>query len=215
MIDVKKLLEKMKASPFEMVDVLAAHTGVFRFELAPGAKVSGPQGSWKEKPGTRLGTIERERNVKPVNAPLKGVVETVAEDLSGKFVEAGTVLYTIRHYLTKAEVEEAILKQALSVFAAPERARYYFTPEVDKKVKASGERSVKVRDGMELFIVSRMKRETPLAYSGPSGIIYSVFFSFERNVDQGQPLIGVCPEEQMPLIREVVNKVQAEWEEQD
>ena len=215
MIDVKKLLEAMKASPYEMVDVRAPHTGVFQHSLKPGAKVTGPQGSWKEKPGTVLGTIERERNVKPLNAPLKGVVESVSEDLSGKFVEAGDLLYTIRHYLTKAEVEEAILKQALSVFTAPERARYYFTPEVDKKVKASGERAVTVRDGMELFIVSRMKRETPLAYSGPEGIIYSVFFSFERNVDQGQPLIGVCPEEQMPLIREVVNKVQVEWEEMD
>lgn len=215
MIDVKKLLEEMKASPYAMVEVRAPHTGLFRHDLAPGAKVTGPQGSWKEKPGTVLGTIERERNVKPVNAPLKGVVESVAEGLSGTFVQAGDVLYTIRHHLTKAEVEEAILKQALYVFNAPERARYYFTPEVDKKVKASGERAVKVRDGMELFIVSRMKRETPLAYTGPSGIIYSVFFSFEGNVDQGQPLIGVCPEEQMPHIREVVNKVQAEWEEKE
>ncbi len=215
MIDVKALLEEMKASPYDLVEVRAPHTGVFQHGLAIGAKVTGPQGSWKEKPGTALGTLERERNVKSINASLKGVVESVSEDLSGRFVEAGTVLYTIRHYLTKAEVEEAILKKALYVFTAPERARYYFTPEVDKKVKASGERAVRVRDGMELFIVSRMKRETPLAYGGPDGIIYAVFFSHDRNVDQGQPLIGVCPKEQMPLIREVVNKVQAEWEEKD
>ena len=215
MIDVKRLLEEMKASPYDLVRVRAPHTGVFRPVLEVGAKVGGPQGSWKEKPGTELGTLERERNVKPINATLKGVVESVSDELAGKFVEAGDVLYTIRHYLTKAEVEQAILKQALHVFRAPERARYYFTPEVDKKVKASGERAVKVREGMELFIVSRMKRESPLAYTGPEGIIYSVFFSVDGNVDQDQPLIGVCPEEQMPLIREVVTKVQAEWEEKE
>jgi hypothetical protein len=213
MIDVKALLEEMKASPYTMVEVHAPHTGVLSLSLAPGAHVRGPQGSWKEKKGTVLATIERERNVKPINAPTNGVVERMAADLDKTFVQAGEPFCTIRHYLTKAEVLAVILKKALYLFSAPERAKYYFVPEVDKKVRAAGSRAVKVRDGMELFIVSRMKRESPLAYSGPEGIIYSVYFGLADNVDAGEPLIGVCPANQLAEIQDVVNRVQAEWEE--
>ena len=52
---------------------------------------------------------------------------------------------------------------------APERAKYYFVPQIDTKIKVSGCRSVSVYEGMELFIVSRMKREMPLYYTGPDG----------------------------------------------
>jgi hypothetical protein len=34
-------------------------------------------------------------------------------------------------------------------------------------------------------------------------------------VDAGQPLISVCPEDQMDVIRDVVNRVQSDWEERD
>lgn len=213
MIDVKALLEEMKASPYTMVEVATPHTGVLSLSLAPGAQVRGPLGSWKEKKGAILATIERERNVKPIHAPTNGVVESVASDLDTAFVQAATPFCTIRHYLTKAEVLAAILKKALYLFNAPERAKYYFVPEVDKKVRASGSRAVTVRDGMELFIVSRMKRESPLAYSGPAGIIYAVYFGLADNVDAGDPLIGVCPADQLAVIQDVVNRVQAEWEE--
>ena len=53
------------------------------------------------------------------------------------FVEAGTPLMVIRHMLTRSEVEHQILKKALYLFRAPERAKYYFTPEVDKKIRAA------------------------------------------------------------------------------
>jgi len=66
-----------------------------------------------------------------------------------------------------------------------------------------------------MFIVSRMKRETPLSYSGPEGMIYAVYFQQGDNVDGGQPLIGVCPESQLTLIQDVVSRVQGEWEERD
>ena len=60
-----------------------------------------------------------------------------------------------------------------------------------------------------------MKREAILPYSGPEGLIYSVYFSHNENVGAGEPLIGVCPEELMPIVEDVVARVQAEWEEQE
>lgn len=135
--------------------------------------------------------------------------------LGGKFVEAGTPLMVLRHFFTKEEVTQRILKKVLFLFPAPERAKYYFAPETDKKVKVTGCQSIKVKDGMDLFIVSRMKREKPLAYTGPDGIIYAVYFSYDQNVDAGQPLISVCPENQMDVVRDVVNRVQSDWEERD
>lgn len=214
MLDIKQFLDDIKASPYETIEVKAPHTGVVEFAgLKPGDKVAGVSGSFKEKPGTLLAHLTREKNRKPICAPERGEVMAVRTELEGKFVEAGDTLLTLRHYLSKKEVIELILKKALHLFVAPERAKYYFIPEIDQKLKVSGKRSVKVREGMELFIVSRMKRETPLAYSGPEGLIYSVYFHRGDNVDAGQALIGVCPEDQLTLIQDMVTKVQSDWEE--
>lgn len=101
----------------------------------------GPQGLWKEKPGSLVATLERERNPKPICAPEKGEVSHIYTDLEGTFVEAGTPLAVLRHKLTRAEVEHIILQKALHLFLAPERAKYYFTPDVDKKIRA-GRRAV-------------------------------------------------------------------------
>ena len=120
-------------------------------------------------------------------------------------MQAGTPLATIRHFLSKDEVLRILLKQALNLFVAPERAKF----------KVSGCRSVSVYEGMELFIVSRMKREMPLYYTGPDGLIYTVYFEHNENVDAGSPLIGVCPPDQLQQIEEVVLKVQTEWQEQE
>ncbi|AGW15124.1 hypothetical protein [Megalodesulfovibrio gigas] len=215
MLDVTALLEEIKASPFEEVDILAPHTGVVSFpDIAPGAKVHGPRGTWKEVPGTTLATLERERNPKPIVAPQTGDLVWLATDMAGTFVEAGTPIARIRHYLSKEEVQQIILKQALHLFRAPDRAKYYFTPEVDLKIKASGPRSVTVYEGLELFIMSRMKREAPVSYQGPEGVIYAVYFQHNQNVDAGEPLVGVCPPEQLTLIEDVVVRVQTEWQEQ-
>ena len=108
-----------------------------------------------------------------------------------------------------------LLKQALNLFVAPERAKYYIVPQIDTKIKVSGCRSVSVYEGMELFIVSRMKREMPLYYTGPDGLIYTVYFEHNENVDAGSPLLGVCPPDQLQQIEEVVLKVQTEWQEQE
>jgi biotin carboxyl carrier protein len=216
MPDITELLEKLKASPFEELHVTAPHTGRINFQgVKNGDVVHGPGGAWKEKPGTLLAVLERERNPKPLHAQRKGVISLVRRELDGSFVEAGTRLLSMRHFLTRDEVLDILLRHALHLFNAPERARYYFTPETDKKVRAGGARSVTVRDGAEIFIMSRMKREVPLAYSGPEGIIYAVYFNHTENVDAGQPLIGVCPPDQVKTIEEVVMRVQTEWKEEE
>jgi len=214
--DVKAILEEIKASPFEEVEVLAPHSGVVQFKIAgQGTRVLAPSGTWREKPGTLLATVTRERNDRSIHCSRKGEVKTVHSQLDGKFVESGTPLMVLRHFFTKDEVTQLILKKVLFLFPAPERAKYYFTPETDKKIKVSGPQSVKVKGGMELFIVSRMKREKSLNYVGPDGIIYAVYFSYDQNLDAGQPLISVCPENQMDVVRDVVNRVQSDWEERE
>ncbi len=216
MLDISKLLEEIKASPYEEELIVAPHTGIVTFApLKVGKRVRGPSGKWKEVNGTLLATIERERNSKPIYACEKGAVKHIHHEYEGAFVEAGTPLVSIRHYLSKDEVLGIILKKALYLFTAPERAKYYFTPEADKKVKISGPQAIKVQNGMELFIMSRMKRETPLHYEGPEGVIYTVYFQHNENVDAGQPLIGVCESDQVEVIEDVVRRVHTEWKEKE
>ncbi|KAF1075470.1 biotin attachment protein [Halodesulfovibrio sp. MK-HDV] len=216
MLDISKLLEEIKASPYEELVITAPHTGVVSFgSIKEGDRVIGATGTWNEIPGTALATLQRERNDKIIRATQKGVVEKIYTELEGTFVDAGTELVRLRHFLSKDEVLSIILKKALYLFEAPERAKYYFAPEVDSKIKSSGSQSVTVHDGMELFIMSRMKREAPLNYSGPDGAIYSVYFQHNENVDAGAALIGVCPPDQLSLIEDVVVRVQTEWVEQE
>ena len=212
MLNISALLETIRESPYRDITVETPHTGRLSFPaISVGQEVHGPAGQWREKPGTLVAKLERERNVKPICAPEKGEICELHTELDGCFVEAGTPIATIRHMLTREEVEHIILQKALYLFRAPERAKYYFTPEVDKKLHAADEHSVKVRDGMELFIMSRMKREVHLHYSGPDGIIYAVYFTHNENVDAGAPLVGVCTQEQLPAIQEVIMRIKTEW----
>lgn len=215
MLDISAVLEEIKASPYEEMTVNAPHCGVVTFpeSLDKGIAISGPMGAWKEKPGTLLADLDRERNVKPITCPEKGEIVTVHRKLDGQFVQAGTELVRFRHFLSKDEVLQLILKKALHLFLAPERAKYYFVPAVDVKIKVSGPKAVTVRDGEELFIMSRMKREASLRYSGPEGVIYALYFTHNQNVDAGQPLIGICPPDMVDQVEEVVMRVQTEWKE--
>lgn len=216
MIDISAILEEIKASPYRDIVVRAPHCGRVSFaEISAGARVEGPRGQWKEKPGTTIAILERERNPKEIHAPEKGEVSEIHKELEGAFVEAGTPLAVLRHMLTRAEVERVILQKTLYLFRAPERAKYYFTPEVDKKIRAADANSVAVREGLELMIMSRMKREAPLRYSGPDGVIYAIYFKYNENMDAGAPLIGVCPKDHLAAIQEVVMRVHTEWREKD
>lgn len=216
MIDISGVLEEIKASPYRDIVIASPHSGVVAFaKIKLGDKVEGPCGQWKEKKGAKIATIERERNPKDIFAHEKGEIVKLNTELEGKFVEAGTPLAVLRHLLTRSEVERMILQKSLYLFRAPERAKYYFTPEVDKKIRASDANSVTVREGMELMIMSRMKREAPLRYSGPDGVIYAIYFKYNENMDAGAPLIGVCPRDQLAAIQDVVMRVQTEWPEKD
>lgn len=217
MLDISAVLEEIKASPYEEMTVRAPHCGVVTFPESPvpGERVFGPGGDWKEKPGTLLATLERERNPKPIACPEKGELVSMNRELDGRFVEAGAEIAKLRHFLSREEVLQLILKRALHLFSAPERAKYYFVPAVDVKIKVSGPKSVSVRDGEELFIMSRMKREAPLRYTGPEGVIYAVYFTHNDNVDVGHPLIGVCPPDMVEQVEEVVLRVQTEWRERE
>lgn len=216
MLDISKLLEEIRETPFNEIEIVSPWSGNVSFaDINEGASVVGPSGTWLEVPGTLLANIERERNPKPIRAPEKGRIKTIRRELEGQFIEAGTAILTLKHFLTKQEVIQIVLKQALYLFNAPERAKYYFVPEIDLKIKAGGHRSVRVQDGMDMFIMSRMKREGTLPYNGPEGLIYAVYFSHNDNVGGGEPLVGVCPEALMPIVEDVVARVQAEWEEQD
>jgi biotin carboxyl carrier protein len=215
LLNIKDLLQKLKEAPYEEISVKAPHCGIVETIVQQtGTRVHGVSGTWKENPGTLLGTINRENNKKPIYAPQKGVIVEIA-DVHQAFVEAGTPVFRIRHFLTKEEVIQRILKQALHLFRAPEKGKYYFSPEIDTKIKAKGCRSVVVRPGDEIFILSRMKRETFIPYQGQEGFIYTVYFEPSKSVDSNEPLIGVCPQEELPSIREVVARIQSEWEEEE
>ncbi|GAB6110652.1 biotin attachment protein [Desulfomicrobium salsuginis] len=216
MIDVKELLRELREEPYEKIVIRAPHSGKVEFVASePGVRVVGPGGTWKEVPGTLLARLEREQVKRPINAPQKGEVMFLGDVRNGQFVQAGQELMTIRHFLTKEEVIARILRRSLSLFLAPEKGKYYFFPEVDIKIKTKGSQTVHVEDGMELFILSRMKRETSVRYTGPGGIIYAVYFETNDSVDRDAPLIGVCPESQLGQIQEVVSRIQSEWEERD
>lgn len=216
MLDISGVLEEIKASPYEEMIITTPHCGVVEFpdHIVEGTCLSGPSGTFKEKSGTPVASIVRERNTRLIYSPEKGEVVYAKKELHGTFVQAGTELVRLRHFLSREEVVQIILKKALYLFTAPERAKYYFIPSVDIKVKVAGPKAVTVRDGEEIFIQSRMKREAPLRYEGPEGIIYATYFSHNVNVDAGQPLIGVCPPELVESIEEVILRVQTEWKEQ-
>ncbi len=215
MLEINKILDEIKASPFEELTVCAPHTGRVYFpdSLEEGQFVSGISGTWNEKPGTLLATIEREKNPKSITSPEKGEIVQVNRVLQGSFVQAGTPLVQLRHFLSKEEVLQIILKRALHLFLAPEKAKYYFIPAVDIKIKVAGSQALTVRDGDEIFIMSRMKREAPLRYTGPEGVIYAVYFKHNQSVDAGQALIGICPPDLVEQVEEVVTRVQMEWKE--
>lgn len=210
--EISALLDEIKASPYREIVITAPHCGMVSFGgPGEGATVLGPTGQWKEKPGTQIATLERERNPKPIRSPEKGEIKKLFTELEGRFVDAGEPLAIVRHHLTRAEVERIILKKSLYLFRAPERAKYYFTPEVDKKIRASDANSVQVADDMELMIMSRMKREAILRYTGPAGVIYAIYFKYNENMDAGDPLIGVCPKDQLQAIQDVIMRVRTEW----
>jgi hypothetical protein len=211
-IDFDQILSQYRADPFEYIDVLTSHTGRLNFKAVEEDAVEGVTGEWQHINGTLLFQLERERNVKPVYSVINGVVSSVEHSLEGQFVEAGEKVMTIRHPLKKREIIERILRTVLSMFPAPERAKYFFALDIQSRIDKHGQRSIAINPGDEILTMSLMKRDTPILYHGEPGIIHSVYFSPGATMDQGQPLIGVCSEEKLPLIQKIIARVKSEWE---
>ncbi|MFZ5775003.1 MAG: hypothetical protein ACOY3Z_05920 [Thermodesulfobacteriota bacterium] len=211
-IDFDAIIAKYRSDPFDYLDVHTIHTGQVRFKVGEGSSVEGPTGEWHHIRGTLLYELLREGNHKKIFSLTNGEVSHVRTDLEGKFVEAGEKIMTIRHPLKKREIIENILRQVLSPFNAPERAKYFFSLDLQAKIDKYGQRSVSIKPGDEILTMSLMKRDTPVYYDGEPGIIHSVYFQPGVSVDQGEPLLGICPEEKLPYIQKIITRVKAEWE---
>jgi len=138
-------------------------------------------------------------------------VSGIRSELEGQFVEAGEKLITIRHPLKKKEIIENILKEVLYLFRAPERAKYYFALDVQSRIEKKGVRAVTIEAGEEVLTMSLMKRDTPIYYTGEGGVIHSVYFTPGVSVNQGEPLLGICAPEKLPLIQKIITRVKADW----
>jgi hypothetical protein len=211
-IHFDEIISRYRSDPYDYVDMHAIHTGVVRFLIDENDEVDGVSGDWNHILGTALYEINRERNPKKVTSKTNGIVDSISRELDGKFVEAGEKLLTIRHPLKKKEIIESILQEVLFLFEAPERARYYFAMDIQARIEQKGARSVFIQPGDEIITMSLMKRDTPVYYTGDPGIIHSVYFKPGDSVDIGQPLIGVCAEDKLPLVQKIITRVKAEWE---
>ena len=211
-IHFDEILSRYRSDPFDYVDMYAVHTGQVKFLVEEGAEVESVTGEWQHIPGSKLYEITRENNPKVITSQTNGIVSSLCKELDGEFVEAGAKLLTIKHPLKKKEIIESILQEVLYLFPAPERARYYFSMDIQSRIDQKGARSVYVQPGDEIITMSLMKRDTPVLYSGEPGIIHSVYFKPGDSVDLGTPLIGVCAEKKLPLIQKIITRVKAEWE---
>jgi hypothetical protein len=211
-IDFDELLKKYKSDPFDYVDIFAVHTGRVSFRVIEGAEVQAPGGEWQQIPGTALYEITRERNPKGVAAQTNGTVSMIRTELDGQFVEAGEKLMTIRHPLKKKEIIENILKEVLSLFPAPESAKYFFSLDVQSRVDKKGAKAVTIEPGEEILTMSLMKRDTPVCYTGERGVIHSIYFQPGVSVRQGEPLLGVCAPDKLPVIQKIITRVKADWD---
>ena len=210
-INFNEIINKYRLDPYDYLDVLTPHTGRITFNVTEGETVDGPSGKWNHHPGTLLYVLNRENNPKPMNSQTNGVVTSLRKELEGKFVEAGEKLMTIKHPLKKKEIIENILQNVLYLFQAPEKAKYFFALDVQARLEKQGEKAVIIKPGEEIITMSLMKRDTPLYYTGEEGIIHSVYFKPGVSVNQGAPLIGVCPGDKLPLIQKIITHVKAEW----
>jgi hypothetical protein len=211
-IDFDEILAKYRSDPYKYIDIVAPHTGTISFLIEKGNEVDAPSGQWRHIPGTALFQINREKNQKTVNAPINGIVSEIRGECEERFVEAGEKLLTIRHPLKKRDIIESILKEVLYLFPAPETAKFFFSLEIQSRFDKKGSRGVTIKSGDEVFTMSLMKRDTPVSYTGDAGIIHSIYFKPGVSVQQGEPLIGVCPVDKMGLVQKVITRVKAEWD---
>ncbi|BHH82140.1 hypothetical protein LA52FAK_04290 [Desulforhopalus sp. 52FAK] len=211
-IDFDELLTKYKSDPYDYVDIFAVHTGIVSFKVMEGAEVEAASGKWGQVPGSTIYEINRERNPKLISAQTNGIISNINSEIDGQFVEAGEKLMTIKHPLKKKEIIENILKEVLSLFIAPESAKYFFAMDIQSRIDKKGPGSVTIKSGDEVLTMSLMKRDTPVYYNGEEGVIHSVYFKPGVSVAQGEPLLGICASDKLPIIQKIITKVKADWD---
>ncbi len=212
-INLNDLLRKYKSHPYEDHKIDAPHTGLVFFKVRDGQEVAGPSGQWLQKPGTLLYILERENNPKRMYSAFTGRVAGLRAGLEGSFVQAGEQLLTIQHRLNRDEIIDRILRDVLQVFRAPQRARYFFTPETVTFLEKKTDKGLPIAPGDEIIIMSLMKRDSFLPYEGAPGIIYKVYFQQGDLVEQDSPLFGVCPPEKLPFVQKVIQRIRTEWDD--
>jgi hypothetical protein len=212
-INLNDLLRRYRSHPYEDCRVETPHTGILTFSVEEGQAVECRGGQLMNRPGTLLFLLEREKNVKKVTAPCRGRVTHMRADLHNQFVEAGLNVLSIQHHLGKDEIIDRILKQVLSVLPAPQRARYFLAPEIAAKLEKAPRDEVSLQPGDEVLIMSLMKRDTSIDYDGVPGVIYKVYFQPGGMVEQGDPLLGVCPPEKLQYVQKMIQRIRSEWEE--
>ncbi len=207
------MLQKFKANPYKIYPVLTPHTGYIReFKVKEGDTVKGPSGKWLEKPGTPLFVLERERNQKVIRAKINGIVQNLKTELLNKFVEAEETILEIKHPLSQEEIISEILLSALYIVRAPETARYILSPALASKLDKQGLKKAKVKKGEEILIMTFMKRETPIYFPEEGNfVVYHLYFSPFQLVERDQPLIGFCPEENLPYLQKIIERIREEW----
>ncbi len=212
-INLNDLLRKYKSHPYEDHKICSPHTGVVSFQVEEGQTVKGPSGQWLHKPGTTLYILEREKNPKRITSKFNGVVAELKREFEGQFVQAGQELMIIRHRLNKDEIIDKILREVLYIFPAPQRARYYFTPEVSSIIEKGEAKALTVKAGDEIIIMSLMKRDSLLPYDGETGVLYKVYFKNGDLLEQDAPLFGICPPDRLPFVEKVIHRIKTEWDD--
>lgn len=212
-MNLNDLLRQYRTNPYEEHVIRAPHTGIIRFRIKKGEETCGPSGKWLQKPGTLLFIIERENNLKRITAGFRGTIANMRHAVDGNFVEAGTRLLTIRHKLAGTEIIDRILTRVLTIFPAPQRARYYLPPDIAMQMEKKSEASIYLQPDSDAIIMSLMKRDTILKYEGTPGIIYKVYFKSGDMVEQDAPLLGICPPENLQYVQKVIQRIQNEWDD--
>ncbi len=212
-INLDDLLRHYRSHIFEDYQVKTPHTGVISFEVEEGQAVEGPSGRWLQRPGTLLYILEREKNAKRIYASWKGQVTGIRSELEGHFVEADELVLFIRHRLDREEIIDRILTQMLTILRAPQQARYFLSSDILAGLEKRPEARIAIGPGDEVVIMSLMKRDTPISYRGEPGVLYKVYFRSGDIVEQGSPLLGVCPSDRLQYMQKVIQRIRTDWED--
>lgn len=226
--DLEKLMQRYKDNPFEIYPFLTGRCGVVylrgeinfqspsekeSFETHDGLEVQGPKGHFQDIPGTVLYSQLREGNLIPIHSPVNGEVVNLHQELHNAWVEAGTPVLSVKHQLTKEEVIDKILEKVLTIYYAPEPAKYRFTPELIQRIEREGPKQVVLRRGEEFLIKSKMKKEETLTYEGEEGIIYARYFDPGKGVKEDDlKLVGICFPEKVREIDRIILQISLGWD---